>query len=695
MTHCVQAMKRGESMLLESPTGTGKTICLLSAIVAWQRHITLHPEDRPDAAQPRAPQAAAEDGETLLTQADPQALVFFTSRTQKQIKQAMRELRRLRLSDTSVTMLGSKEHLCIHPKISKKPNRAEACDVLLKKGQCAYLMRLKRSLNQAALQTWQGEEAPANGDDAPSSTGANTLNLEGIMDMEDLLTVGRQKRCCPYYLSRELAKTAAIVFSPYQYILNPMIREATDIRLDGAVVILDEAHNVEEACTEAASVELSENSMDFIQTSLLPLSYPDHPLEPHQACKLIIHVIRRLLAFMTAFDAGKMSGDHRMRICVWADGLIGPALSEMGLDRPTFTNLQRAVALLHQLSAATPPRPARDSSGGGRHKAPAPAAAGALETLLDIVSSSSFLVLKHFIYASGAPGKRKRGPHGQWRWSIALWCLNPGVVFRPIAQMSHSILLASGTLTPMASFASELSHTFHHVVQAPHVIRPAQLWAGLISVGPRKLSLTAKYSDQQQHTFQDELGYAIGRIAQKIPQGVLVFLPSYHMLDTLVARWTVTGCMAALRQVKQVFQEQAGPGQAASMDALLSEYTSAACDPRSSGALLLCVYRGRLSEGIDFTDGMARGVIAVGIPYPNVHDRRGKEKRSYNDRNPALLSGSNYYECLAFRAYNQALGRCIRHRDDWGAMILLDGRLQSDQRRAKISLWIRGSLRTY
>jgi Fanconi anemia group J protein len=39
-----------------------------------------------------------------------------------------------------------------------------------------------------------------------------------------------------------------------------------------------------------------------------------------------------------------------------------------------------------------------------------------------------------------------------------------------------------------------------------------------------------------------------------------------------------------------------------------------------NGALLLAVYRGRASEGLDFSDNYARAVIACGIPYPNVKD---------------------------------------------------------------------------
>ena len=40
------------------------------------------------------------------------------------------------------------------------------------------------------------------------------------------------------------------------------------------------------------------------------------------------------------------------------------------------------------------------------------------------------------------------------------------------------------------------------------------------------------------------------------------------------------------------------------------------------GALFLAVCRGKVSEGLDFADDNARGVLVVGVPYPNAMDNQ-------------------------------------------------------------------------
>lgn len=65
---------------------------------------------------------------------------------------------------------------------------------------------------------------------------------------------------------------------------------------------------------------------------------------------------------------------------------------------------------------------------------------------------------------------------------------------------------------------------------------------------------------------------------------------------------------------------------------------------------------------------------------------------AFNDRRHRqgedVMTGQDWYSAQAFRALNQALGRCIRHSNDWGAIILLDSRVSYNARYKGISCHI-------
>ncbi|CAF5197716.1 unnamed protein product [Rotaria magnacalcarata] len=148
---------------------------------------------------------------------------------------------------------------------------------------------------------------------------------------------------------------------------------------------------------------------------------------------------------------------------------------------------------------------------------------------------------------------------------------------------------------------------------------------------------------------------------------------------------------AAAKRVKAMFKNKTVPKASSSEN---SQYLPV------KGGLLLAVCRGRASEGIDFSDNNARCVITLGIPYPNVQDEEVVFKRNYNNEQnklmPQVMNGSDWYDSQAYRALNQALGRCIRHKNDWGALVIVDERIvqnMSDKHfNNKISLWIKQRL---
>ncbi|CAD7946881.1 unnamed protein product [Amoebophrya sp. A120] len=54
---------------------------------------------------------------------------------------------------------------------------------------------------------------------------------------------------------------------------------------------------------------------------------------------------------------------------------------------------------------------------------------------------------------------------------------------------------------------------------------------------------------------------------------------------------------------------------------------------------------------------------------------------------PLMISGNQWYEQECFRAVNQALGRCIRHKNDYGSLILFDTRW--DEKKRSLAPWLK------
>lgn len=290
---------------------------------------------------------------------------------------------------------------------------------------------------------------------------------------------------------------------------------------------------------------------------------------------------------------------------------------------------------------------------------------------------------------------------------MCLWCLNPQVAFEDISKLARCVLLTSGTLSPMNSFANELGVPFPIRLEANHVINTReQVWVGAIATGPGSVDMTANYRNQQSLSYQDSLGSVIIDYAQITPGGMLVFLPSYSFLDKLMERWKATNRYKQLQTYKRIFLEPKSAGE--TFDEELEAYREAIRNTRNSsatvtGAIFFAIFRGKISEGIDFSDDYARAVLVVGIPFPNVKDLKVGLKKTYQDQQQKIctshemkrLDGNMWYSNLAFRALNQALGRCIRHRLDYGAIMLLDTRFGAGNNTQNLSKWMRGSVQNY
>ena len=114
----------------------------------------------------------------------------------------------------------------------------------------------------------------------------------------------------------------------------------------------------------------------------------------------------------------------------------------------------------------------------------------------------------------------------------------------------------------------------------------------------------------------NELGNTVARISKHVPGGLLIFFPSYRLLNEIYEQWENSNVLDAIQQHKIVYRE---PKKASEYQGVMDRYYSAIFGGGTdsiNGAILMGVCRGRISEGLDFSDNAARCVIIVGIPYP-------------------------------------------------------------------------------
>jgi Fanconi anemia group J protein len=708
MSAVVRAARRGTCALVESPTGSGKTLALLCAALAWSESESERREDVGVDDDEDGEEDEARKRETKRIGNGKPPKIYYATRTHAQIAQIVGELSRTAYKPHTV-VLASREHYCVN-KSARKGGDVNA--------ECRRLMDAGAAGGNGKGCFYSGQGA--------SKLASLAKNHPDALDIEDLVKMGTSKKGCPYFASKIMAESAELIFCPYNYLLDPRTRSAMDIDIEGSLIIFDEAHNIEDTAREAASEEII---LDDVANAIDRLSEMRRRATANVSeCELVLRSMKGVYDWFIGFcdekspSYGLKQTQEALSAMVRGEQIL-QTLAEAGLTEESVLEVMRALGVITKYNQ--------------ENKDPKERVAGSVfNTCEKVLNPIKFLLSRGEVTARDykivftktresdrvvstqrVNSELNRLPVEELV-KINFWALNPALAFRELVSENggaRSVVLTSGTLAPLNSFASELGVPFPIRMEAPHCVdMDRQVWGGIVAAGPSNIALNAGYKSRGDTSFQDELGACLRDVAKVTPHGLLMFFPSYSLLETIVRRWRETGLLRAIEQAsgKKIFQEPGKSGSygkkpvtletvlekyysavATSVKAAKHPYAPAPANAKCRGAILFAVCRGKISEGIDFADANARAVICVGIPYPNIKDALVAAKRSYNEEGAhrGLLSGSKWYDQQAFRALNQAVGRCLRHRHDHGAIMLVDSRFNNSNIQA-LPKWLRPAM---
>jgi regulator of telomere elongation helicase 1 len=286
--------------------------------------------------------------------------------------------------------------------------------------------------------------------------------------------------------------------------------------------------------------------------------------------------------------------------------------------------------------------------------------------------------------------------------TLSYWCFSPGLAMKNlVAQRVRSLILTSGTLSPLSSFTSELQIKFENTLENPHVIEKHQVWVGVVTKAPDGSTLNSSFEFRSTVEYMNGIGYAIANFARIVPNGLLVFFPSYPVMNKCLEHWQNSGIWSRITQHKPAFAEPRGK---VDFVQTIEDFYSKIADPTLNGATFFAVCRGKVSEGLDFSDINGRAVVITGLPFPPKMDPKVNLKMNFldetlrsnkNNRDFKSLTGRDWYRQQATRAVNQAIGRVIRHRQDYGAILLCDVRFTYPDSIQQLPSWLRSHVKTF
>ncbi|MBU4452580.1 MAG: ATP-dependent DNA helicase [Nanoarchaeota archaeon] len=451
----------------------------------------------------------------------------------------------------------------------------------------------------------------------------NALKMLSKLESEIMHAEEAKKACkglCPADIIFESAKAANVIIADYHHIFHPSVRDVflakTGKSLENCIIIVDEAHNAPARIRGLLSAQLSTFQLER--------------------------------AINEAEEFGnKMLADDLEFMLKAISKMCGDKFSSIKYANEAFVKKEEISAVFEKV--------------GGKD-----IFLSSIEEIAELVREKrkkSFLGgIASFFQSWSGPDIgfariMRKSDEKRGEFLVSYDCLDPSIVTKPLFEETHSIVLMSGTLSPIEMY-EELF--------------------GLTSMRAEKLVLTSPFPPENRlcivvkdvttkFTKRSEEGLLkiagnLVKIINRARGNTGVFFPSYSLRDSVFELIERSIEKPALLEYPNMSKEE--------KQNLYKKFVNAANNFR--GAALLGVIGGNFNEGVDFPGKIMNTVVIVGLPLERP-DLLTEALISYYDFK--FNKGWDYgYSYPAITKAVQTAGRVIRSETDRGIIVFMDER---------------------
>ncbi|KAK7691295.1 hypothetical protein QCA50_004689 [Cerrena zonata] len=521
----------------------------------------ISPEVRALMKQLEKPKKVEETVEPTCTK------VYYASRTHSQLSQVLHELKKLKIDLSGVPVLSlhpaspepslgraKRSISCIEDDSDSPENISVRAVSLGSRKQLCINEQLKTKagdLDEACRQrlSEKGDKRcqflpPA--DDPVQMLDFRDQVLATPKDIEDLVVSGKSAQICPYFGTRRGVPQAQLVLLPYNLLLQQAARESLGIDLKDQVVVIDEAHNLISTLLSLSTVQLPLRTLSTAQQQLsIYLSKFKHRLSTPNSLHLkrLISLLDALFKSTEEWKAGHSNQPTKK--------LTDEVLTSSELLRRLGRKVE-GINLLEIESYLKKSKIARKVSGYCVKELEKAAGADPVKRAkLSRLSNTTppLHAVEGFIVALTATSDDGRVTFSctEGQVEIKYQHLNPATYFQDVVKTARSVVLAGGTMSPISDVTNQLFSWLPsdrlNTFSCGHIIPASNLQTLVVKKGPRGGDLQFKFDRRNDQTLLAELGQIILNFGNVVPNGMVVFVPSYSFLNMLTTAWETSGML--------------------------------------------------------------------------------------------------------------------------------------------------------
>eukprot|EP01084_Bolivina_argentea_P006837 12916_1 len=694
----------GGHCLLEMPTGTGKTVSLLSLIVSYQIskpsigkliYCTRTVQEM-DKVMMEIKRVFAYVNKQLYNQSSNQESKSNDIEMKQNSHQFMKKRKNL------CVCLSARRNLCIHQHVSQFDDPSKV-DSLCRNRTASWIRNAQNVSKNVLCEYYEGWQAI--GTDAA---------LEGIYSLNDLKELGNSKGWCPYFLSRQLLNIANIVVYNYQYMLDPKISNlvSKDLSSD-CIVVFDEAHNIDNICIEALSVKIDRRTLHGASNNLTNLNKSVNDLQKTDAARLQ----SEYEALVSGLASCALLQDNDLASTlvanpVLSDDLVADAVPGNIRKAKHFLNflksfieylrnnmssnevtVEESVIFLNKFRASTRMRDNQILALKYCHDR--------LQSLFrtlrisDLDRYNPLTIVSNFASLIGTYDTGftvliepydARTPHLRDP-ILRLVCVDASLAMKPVLNKFRNVVITSGTLSPIDFYPKILNFEPSIAKSFDMTLSRACICPMIVTKGNDQIPMTSKYESRSDPSVIKNYGELLQQMSSVIPDGIVCFFTSYAYMEEIVTEWSKLNILSNIMENKLIFIETKDIVETS----LALDSFKKACDC-GRGAIFLSVARGKVAEGIDFDRHYGRCVILFGIPFQYSRSRVLQLRLEFI-KSQHNISENEFLAFDALRQAAQCVGRVIRSKLDYGLMIFADNRYSRSDKRKKLPQWLSNYLK--